>query len=237
MGTARLGTHMYYHHPQHFEPKRKESVKKLAAKVLQSHAVAKEINRLAERGVRFLPKNAMGKVEVQMVQAWLQRMKGSDDVKQRMLLGGMERAERGIHSQQEFLRLQKNIKALAELDDRDLPGLYQHSTYFTPGVAGEILKLAFALNKSWSFSVHLLLLYGLDALAEQIAKAGPHPPEFLSKPAKAIAANQAEERRQDLLPGYQKDFNERNPNFDPDKRVAPYVEKVTYERPEEMDED
>ena len=242
IGTTRLGRHVQLKHPEHWIPRKQpKSARVLAARVLQSHAVATEMKRLARRGIRFLPKTPLGKVDVDIINAWIREMEtGSADEK--MLLGGLDTVERGIRSQKDFALLQASIKESAKLGMNDLPGLYDRRTWFNTDVAGECLKLAFALNRSWSFSVHLLLLYGLDALAEELATTGIEPPKRVRSPSKAVAnqhaKNAMEHRRAEVAAEHHAEFLARNPTFDPDNRATPHVEKaepyVIYERHQEV---
>lgn len=202
---------------------------RLAAKVLQSHEVAKEMKRLGERGIRFLPKGRLDKQTVAMINAWVTRMNDSAKASDNLLIAGMEQAEKGIASIREFNRLKESIKESAKLGQGNLPGLWQRSTWFNPQVAGEILKLAFTLNRSWSFCVHLLLLYGLESLADELATVGPHPPTEILSPSKNIAQNQKQAVRDDVQKERDQSFWERNPNFNPENRLKPFVVKADME--------
>jgi hypothetical protein len=225
VGTTRLGTHVKKEHPEHFVPRRPTSAKRIAAKIVQSMEVAKEMKRLANRGVRFLPKSRLDKTSINMINAWIAEMSSSKEVQDNLLIAGFGKAERGVASQKEFLTLQGAIVDAAKLSYDNLPGLYKRVTQFQPQVAGEILKLAFALNKSWSFTTHLLLLYGLEAMAEELSTSGPQPPGSVSSPAGEVTKNQKEEQRMFVQAERDKKFRARNPNFDPDNRPAPYIIK------------
>lgn len=223
-----LGRHIQTQHPAFYVPK-VSSAKRLAAKALQAHSVATEMKRLAKRGIRLLPKSRLDASTRMMVNAWLKRLSESANVSENLLIAGMEKSERGIQSQREFKALQASIIQASKLGDDSLPGLYARSTHFNPTVAGEILKLAFLLNKSWSFATHLLLLYGLESLAEQLATTGALPPLDVSSPSRSLAEAQKEAGRERIQSERNAAFESRNPGFDPDTRPKPYVVKQKYD--------
>ena len=196
---------------------------RLAAKALQAHEVAKEMKRLGERGVRFLPKGRMDKETADMVKAWITRMNDSSKVSENLLIAGIDHSEKGVTSIREFNAIKKSIKQSADLGLDDKPGLWNRATHFNPTVAGEVLKLAFTLDKSFSFAVHLLLLYGLESLAEEISTTGPHPPTDIESPSKSIAQNQKQAVRVDVQEERNEAFYSRNPTFNPENRLTPYV--------------
>ena len=206
---------------------RRKTAVKLAAKVLQAHTVAKEIKRLGERGVRFLPKGKMDKTDVLLVNDWIKKMNNSARVSENLLIAAIDQSEKGIASIKEFNQIKASIKMSAELGLDNKPGLWNRSTHYNPTVAGEILKLAFSMNKSFSFAVHLLLLYGLESLAEEISTTGPHPPTDIESPSKAIAQNQKQAHREDVQKERTSEFQRRNPTWSPDQRPSAHVIKLT----------
>ena len=194
----------------------------LVAKALQAQQVAKEINRLAKRGLRFLPSTKLDATTRTLVNAWQKKLGGSAVASENLLIAGLEKAERGIHSIKEFNTLKASILNSRQVGNPALPGLYTRSTHFNTEVAGEILKLAFSLNKSWSFAVHILLLYGLEAMAEQIATQGALLPTKVASPSKELAEGQTKAGREAIQAERDAAFKARNPDFDPDNRIKPY---------------
>jgi hypothetical protein len=195
----------------------------LATKVLQARAVASEMKRLKDRGIRFLPKGRLDKQTIAMINAWADKLNNSAKVSDNLIIAGMDQAEDGIKSVREFTKLKASIKESAKLGLNNLPGLWDRKIWFNCQIAGELLKLAFTLNRSFSFCVHLVLLYGLESLAEELSTVGPHPPNEISSPSKTIAKNQMQEK----IKGDQKDKDEafwaRNPTFDPNNRAEPFI--------------
>ncbi len=238
-GTPLLGKHIKQKHPEHFIPRRKPpSAVKLAAKVLQAHNVAKEMKRLAARGIRYLPKGKLDASTVQMIQAWANKTAHSTDPNLNLLMAGLDSAETAISSVREFTKLKEAIKESAKLNLDGIPAVYEKKSYYNPEVAGEILKLAFSLNKSWDFTQNLLLLYGLESLADEIATVGPHPPTEISSPSKSLSAAAKEEERRAIQTQRDAEFAARNKDFNPKKHLsdAPYIVKAPLERrPSETD--
>ncbi len=214
--------------PRVIKPRVPYSVK-LAAKVLQANEIQKEMKRLGQRGLRFLPKGKLDKTTVAMINAWADRMNNSAKASDNLLIAGMEQAEQGIKSIKDFNKIKQSIKESAKLSQGDLPGLWDRKVWFNPQVAGELLKLAFTLNRSLSFCVHLVLLYGLESLAEEISTVGPHPPTELLSPSKRIAKNQVQAVRNDVQQERDEAFYKRNPSFNIENRPKPYIEKLTEE--------
>jgi hypothetical protein len=186
IGTTRRGTHIKKEHPDKFVG-RVTSASRLAAKVLQAHYVAQEMKRLSDKGIRFLPSKHLDYQVKQNIQAWMGQLKRSQDVRHNLLVEGLDKAERGVQSIRDFKRLQTAIVQSSKLSPDGSVGLYKRHTHYNTSVAGEILKLSFALNKTWSFAVHLLLLYGLEAMAEQIATTGVLPPTEIQSPTRELA--------------------------------------------------
>jgi hypothetical protein len=201
----------------------------LAAKVLQAKQVAEEMKRLGKRGIRFLPKGRLDQQTINMIEAWSKKLSDSSKVSDNFLIAGMDHAEAGVKSIKEFNRLKQSIKESAKLGMNDLPGLWPRQVWFNPQVAGELLKLAFTLNRSLSFVTHLVLLYGLEALAEELSTVGPHPPTEISSPSRTIAGNQNQAVRNDVQQERDADFWKRNPTFDPMTRPKPFVVKADLE--------
>jgi hypothetical protein len=196
---------------------------RLAAKVLQAHEVAKEIKRLGERGIRFLPKGKLDKQTIDMVNAWCTKLSDSSKASDNLLIAGMDHAEKGVKSIKDFNTLKRQIIESSKLGLNNLPGLWPRQVWFNPQVAGELLKLAFTLNRSLSFTVHLVLLYGLESLAEELSTVGPHPPNEIGSPSRELAQNQKQAVRNDVQKERDEAFYARNPTFDSDKRLKPYT--------------
>ncbi len=199
----------------------------LATKIMQAKAVASEMKRLKDRGIRFLPKGRLDKQTISMVNAWADKLNNSAKVSENFIIAGIDQAEDGVKSVKEFNTLKLQIKESSKLGLNNLPGLWPRKIWFNPQVAGELLKLAFALNRSISFTTHLVLLYGLEALAEELSTVGPHPPNQIDSPAKALAKNQSGENKGLSQEEKDKAFQERNKNFDPKKHLSnqPYIIK------------
>jgi hypothetical protein len=202
---------------------------KLAVKVLQANEVQKEMKRLGKRGIRFLPKGRLDKFTISMINAWADKMNNSAKASDNLLIAGMDQAEKGVASIREFNRLKESIKESAKLGQGDLPGLWQKSIWFNPQVAGELLKLAFSLNRSISFVCHLVLLYGLEALAEELSTVGPHPPTEILSPSKSLAQNQKQAVRNDVQKERDEAFYERNPGWDQKNRPGAHIVKADME--------
>jgi len=220
--------------PSEFEIPPRKSIRNgsaalLATKVLQAKAIATEMKRLKERGVRFLPKGRLDKQTITMVNAWADKLNNSAKVSDNLIIAGMDQVEEGIKSIKEFTKLKAQIKESMKLGLNNLPGLWPRKVWFNPQVAGELLKLAFTLNRSFSFCVHLVLLYGLESLAEELSTVGPHPPNEISSPSKSIAKNQLAEKQKDVQSERDAEFWKRNPNFSVETRPKPYVVKVDME--------
>jgi hypothetical protein len=226
MGTAQRGRHIQSRHPQNWVPSKGKSVKAHAAKMLQTRQAAKEIERLGGRGVRFLPK-VLDPHAITMVNNWIKNMKNSSRASDNLLIAGIDQSEDGISSIKEFNQIKASIKAFARLGLDDKPGLWDRKTHYNPTIAGEVLKLAFLLGQSFSFAVHLLLLYGLEAMAEEVATTGPHPPSGIGSPSKAIDEIQKQAARVDVQKKRDAEFWARNPSFDPTKRPAAHVITLT----------
>lgn len=184
---------------------------------------------MGERGVRFLPKGRLDKEMVSMVNDWIKKMKDSARVSENMLIAGIDQSEGGVSSIKEFNQIKESIKMSAKLGLNDKPGLWNRATHYNPTIAGEVLKLAFTLGKSFSFAVHLLLLYGLESLAEEISTTGPHPPTDIESPSKAIVQNQKQAVRVDVQDERDEAFYSRNPTFNPADRLEPHLVKADME--------
>jgi hypothetical protein len=180
-----LGRHIQSTHPDKFQGRQKQPKHKIAAKAIQAMNVAKEINRLARKGVRFLPKSRLDRTTIGLVNEWLKQQTVDPEAKKTLMLGALENVESSIRTDKQFLDLQASIKqSLKTSSDAVLPALYSKSTWFDTETASEILKLAYALGKTWSFAVHLLLLYGLTAMAEEVSSGKLKPPTLMAHPAK-----------------------------------------------------
>ena len=180
---------------------------------------------MGKRGVRFLPKGKLDKSTADMINGWIDRMNNSAKVSDNLLIAGITHSEAGIASVREFNAIKDSIKQSAALGLDSKPGLWARQVHFNPQVAGEVLKLAFTLNRSLSFCVHLLLLYGLESLADELATVGPHPPTEIVSASKAIAENQKLAVRVDVQDERDAEFYARNPNFNPNNRYAAHIMK------------
>lgn len=196
------------------------------------------MKRLATKGIRFLPKGKLDATTVQMIAAWAAKIAHSTDPSLNLLTAGLDSAETAVSSVREFTRLKEAIKESAKLNLDGLPAVYEKKSFYNPEVAGEILKLAFSFNKSWSFTQNLLLLYGLKSLADEIVSVGPHPPMEICSPSKSLSAAAKEEERKAIQAQRDAEFAQRNKNFNPQKHLsnAPYIVKADQERrPSETD--
>jgi hypothetical protein len=178
---------------------------------------------MGERGVRFLPKGKLDRSTVDMVNAWIKKMKDSAKVSDNLLIAGIDHSEGGVSSIKEFNQIKASIAQAAKLGLDDKPGLWDRKTHYNPTVAGEVLKLAFTLDKSFSFAVHLLLLYGLESMAEEISTTGPHPPTDIESPSKSITQNQKQAAREDVQKERDVEFYARNPNWKQENRPAGHI--------------
>jgi hypothetical protein len=127
---------------------------------------------------------------------WCEVVRKNPKARERIYLEAIEKVRDGFH--QEVLPYKQTLRALQALIEEstktEKPIATTKEVCFDPRVALEITKLMWGLNRGYSFVVHILCIYGLQAIVQGLHREGITPPVYLAEvppPHEILAEDEA----------------------------------------------
>jgi hypothetical protein len=170
-------------------------VRQKISRAAQEFRAIEEISKASSAGLRVIPTKHLDDTTRFQVEKWIKGIKNLPKLRKRLFMEAVEKTEDKYRDEVSYRRSLKAIQMVIEESTAlKKPTVVTHEVSFDPQVALEIVKLCWALNRGWSFVVHLLALYGLKSITENLHNAGISPPSTLSHlpmPSKIIAADES----------------------------------------------
>lgn len=188
IGLPGFGRHIQQRHPGEYQFSSQRRLDQRIVRALAQRRLNRELQTQENLGIRKIP---IGKITPQTVahleaEVRASRRKireGSYSRRQDSLfLSAIEEADRSIRPnlQRDLDRQVRRLLYELEAGDKTgIPPTVERKTLFDPRVAIELLKLEYGLNRSWSFVVHLVCVYGINALVEAMQHEGIVPPTYI----------------------------------------------------------
>lgn len=167
--------HIQAIHSEWALPGNAESKVNRIRRTIRAVALAKEQKRFTRQGLKTVPIKKFNEEHLKQIDRWVSAIER--DPSSNLLLGAITLADERFVKRSTFESQVRDLTASVGQGIRT--GLYvttERKTHYDPRVALEVLKLCWTLGRGWSFVVHLLLLYGLNAFAENLKNEGISPP-------------------------------------------------------------
>lgn len=231
-GLTAFGRHLQARHPEAYAaykgktisgrykwnkpmPTEDEKAQKLAVVATQLRFI-EEVNRASNElgdGIRAIPLENISDVTREQVRAWIAAIKRLPSVRQKLCMEAIGRSKDSYVNNAAYKEALHALQLIIEESSvRNKPSLITKSVNFDPRVALEVVKLARATGQSYSFSLHLLCLYGLSAIADGLIREGITPPTEIPHLPQPSAILEADELRARVLARYLR--AEDDPEFD-----------------------
>ena len=166
-----FGRHLQMKHPAWANHDQHVRRSQRIVKTLQDVAFAKEQKRFERKGLRRIPISRFDEKTLVAISDFVRRVEA--DPTANLLLNSIRHADEAFKSKVSF---QKSVrKFTTDVEAGIKSGTYvttEKATFFDPRISLEILKLMWTLGRGWSMCVHILLLYGINAFVEQLARDG-----------------------------------------------------------------
>lgn len=164
--------------------------------VAREMRVSREIERASGKGVKALPLDDITDATRLQITEWIGAIKRLPGIRKRLFMEAIEATTDGYNGDlQEYRRHLIVLQTiLEETSISGKPAVITKDVCFDPRVAIEIAKLSYALDRSWSFVVHLCALYGLRAITDGLRSEGIAPPSTVAtvpRPKTILKADEA----------------------------------------------
>ncbi len=164
---------------------------------------AEELEKASAVGMHAIPLDAINDLSRDQIKKFLGAVNRLPGVSRKLFMEAVSKVDDGFKTKNDYRKALELAKVVTE--EATSSGKYavlERKVYFDPRVSVEIIKLAYALDRGYSFIVHLLLLYGLKALSSGLRREGITPPSdvvSIPSPADIVLVDQlrdlAEKRR------------------------------------------
>ncbi len=164
---------------------------------------AEELEKASAVGMHAVPLDAINDLTRDQIKKFLGAVNRLPGVSRKLFMEAVSKVDDGFKTKNDYRKALELAKVVTE--EATSSGKYavlERKVYFDPRVSVEIIKLAYALDRGYSFIVHLLLLYGLKALSAGLRREGITPPSdvvSIPSPADIVLVDQlrdmAEKRR------------------------------------------
>lgn len=218
VGLTSFGSHLKACHPDHWHMLRSHNMtvsgrrwntkwgtkpRVTRYQVNSIHAVAREIRvsreieRASSKGVKALPLDQITDATRLQISEWIGAVKRLPGVRKRLFMEAVEATTDGYNGDlQEYRRHLLVLQTiLEEASISGKPAVITKEVCFDPRIAIEISKLSYALDRSWSFVVHLCALYGLRAITDGLRSEGITPPSAVATVPSTRTILKADEAR------------------------------------------
>lgn len=181
MSLGAWGRHLASQHPAHYDFSRSVRKTKRLAKAVAELNVAKQSKKFENRSLRQVPIERIRERDLKTIADWtrLGREGASMDKSRRqdpLLLTAVEMADDAFANQKKY---EQAVRGLAHDIARGAKTasltLTERKTFFDPRISLEVFKIMWATRRGWSFVIHLLLCYGINAFVESLYTEGLSP--------------------------------------------------------------
>jgi hypothetical protein len=179
---------------------RRERMLERAETALREARAVDEIFKASKHELRSVPVEAVTDALRSQVAAFASAVKKLPRMREKLFLEAVERVDDAWATPDAYRRALRGLQALVEeASASKKPTVVSKETSFDPRVALEITKLGYAMGKGWSFTVHLLCLYGIDAVVQGLNREGIAPPSAVGTIPSPDVIMRADERRMRFL--------------------------------------
>jgi hypothetical protein len=155
-----------------------------------------EVNKASDFDLARVPINEITDVTRAQVKAFIGAVKKLPGLRTKLYMEAIERSGDGYKTPAAYKSALRTIElVIEEATIAQKPTVVQKQVSFDPRVALEIVKLTHALGKGYSFTLHLLCLYGLRAITDGLVRDGINPPRDVPHVPLATAVLDADEIR------------------------------------------
>lgn len=171
-----------------------------ASAALREVRAIEEIAKAETSGLRSVPIEVLTETQLSQVNAWVAATKKLPRLREKLFLEAVERVDDHFRTADAYRRALRSLQALVEeASAANSPTVVTKPTAYDPRVAIELTKLSYALGRGWSFTVHLVALYGIKAIVEGLRREGIVPPRGVAEVPSPSIILDADEARQALI--------------------------------------